>query len=72
MVLIVTVRPIANANTSRALKKNLKIEIKMIKFYILAAIGAAFAAAADSIVILAMTTAIVILLYSREKNINGN
>lgn len=48
------------------------MERKMIKFYILAAIGAAFAAAADSIVILAMTTAIVILLYSREKNINGN
>ena len=48
------------------------MEIKMIKFYGLAAIGAAFAAAADSIVILAMTTAIVILLYSRERNINGN
>ena len=44
----------------------------MIKFYVLAAIGAAFAAASDSIVILAITTAIVILLYARERNINGN
>jgi len=48
------------------------MEIKMIKFYGLAAIGAAFAAAADSIVILCITTAIVILLYSREQDINGN
>ena len=44
----------------------------MTKFYILAAIGAAFAAASDSIVILAITTAIVILLYAREQDINGN
>jgi len=48
------------------------MEIKLIKFYALAAIGAAFAAAADSIVILAITTAIVIFLYSRERDINGN
>jgi len=48
------------------------MEINLIKFYALAAIGAAFAAAADSIVILAITTAIVILLYSRERDINGN
>ena len=44
----------------------------MIKFYVLAAIGAAFAAAADSIVILGITTAIVLLLYKRERDINGN
>ena len=44
----------------------------MIKFYALAAIGASFAAAADSIVILAITTAIVLLLYKREQDINGN
>ncbi len=44
----------------------------MIKFYALAAIGAAFAAAVDSIVVLGITTAIVILLYARERDINGN
>ena len=44
----------------------------MIKFYALAAIGALFAAAVDSIVILAITTAIVLLLYKREQDINGN
>jgi len=44
----------------------------MIKFYVLAAIGAGFAAAADSIVVLCLTTAIVFLLYARERNINGN
>ena len=44
----------------------------MIKFYALAAIGAVFAAAVDSIVILGITTAIVLLLYKREQDINGN
>jgi hypothetical protein len=44
----------------------------MIKFYILAAIGAAFAAASDSILILCLTTAIVLLLYVRECDIHGN
>lgn len=44
----------------------------MIKFYALAAIGAAFAAAYDSIVILAITTAIVILLYAIDRDIHGN
>jgi len=44
----------------------------MIKFYVLTAIGAAFAAAVDSIVVLGITTAIVLLLYKREQDINGN
>ena len=44
----------------------------MIKFYVLAAIGALFAAAVDSIVVLGITTAIVILLLMRERSINGN
>ena len=44
----------------------------MIKFYVLTAIGAAFAAAADSIVLLCLTTLVVLLLYTREQKINGN
>jgi hypothetical protein len=44
----------------------------MIKYALLAVVGAAFAAAVDSIVVLGITTAIVILLYSRERDINGN
>jgi|TARA_B100001094_G_C17498595_1_gene469978 hypothetical protein len=44
----------------------------MIKFYVLAAVGAAFAASLDSILVLFLTIAIVLLLYKREQDINGN
>ena len=39
----------------------------MIKFYVLAAVGAAFAAAADSYVMLGLSIAIVFLLMQMER-----
>jgi hypothetical protein len=38
----------------------------MAKYYVLAALGAAFAAAVDSYVVLALTLAITLLLYQTE------
>lgn len=43
----------------------------MIKFYVLAAVGAAFAASLDSILVLFLTIAIVLWLY-KTGNINGS
>ena len=63
---------IFNTNNPFKVVKTVVARQQMIKFYILAAIGAAFAAAADSIVVLCLTTAVVLLLYKREQDINGN